>query len=89
MSASPKGPTGVIGGLLNMTRGVGTALGVALTSALYIAGSGAGSASASPAAAGSELPVALAALRTTAPAAGLGLLVAPEAETGHRQRAER
>ncbi len=78
MSASPKGHTGVIGGVLNMTRGLGTAVGVALTSALYITASGTSSASASPAAAASGLTVALAALGTTALAAGLGLLLAPE-----------
>ena len=79
MSASPKGHAGVIGGVLNMTRGVGTALGVALTSALYITGSDAGSASASPAAAANGLTVALAALGVTAAAVGLALLLAPEA----------
>lgn len=35
MSAAPKGYAGVVGGMLQMTRGIGTALGVALTSALY------------------------------------------------------
>jgi EmrB/QacA subfamily drug resistance transporter len=77
MSASPRGHTGVIGGVLNMTRGIGTALGVALASALYITASGAGGASASPAAAASGLTVALATLGATALAVGLGLLVAP------------
>ena len=79
MSASPKGHAGVIGGVPNMTRGVGTALGVALTSALYITASGAGSASAPPAAAANGLTVALAALGVTAVAVGLALLLAPEA----------
>jgi MFS family permease len=77
MAASPKGHTGVIGGVLNMTRGVGTALGVALASALYVAASGASSASASPAAAANGLTVALAALGSMAFAAGLALLLVP------------
>ena len=79
MSASPKGHAGVIGGMLNMTRGVGTALGVALTSALYIAASGAGSTSESPAAAASGFTVALAVLGITALAVGLLLLLQPDA----------
>jgi MFS family permease len=37
MSASPAGHTGVVSGMLNMTRGLGTALGVALTGALFTA----------------------------------------------------
>jgi EmrB/QacA subfamily drug resistance transporter len=79
MAASPKGHTGVVGGVLNMTRGVGTALGVALASALYIAASSASSASASPSAAASGLTVALAALGSTALAVGVALLLAPGA----------
>jgi MFS family permease len=77
MSASPKGHTGVIGGVLNMTRGVGTALGVALASALYITASGANSATASPAAAATGLTVALATLGLAALTVGLALLLAP------------
>jgi len=78
MSASPKGHTGVIGGVLNMTRGVGTALGIALASALYIAASGSNSATASTTAAASGLTLALAALGGTALAVGLALLLAPD-----------
>lgn len=37
MAASPPGHTGVISGVLNMTRGMGTALGVAVAGALYTA----------------------------------------------------
>ena len=40
MSASPPGHAGVTGGVLNMTRGLGTALGVALAGALFTAGAG-------------------------------------------------
>ena len=40
MSASPAGHTGVVGGVLNMTRGMGTALGVALAGAIYTAAAG-------------------------------------------------
>ncbi len=63
MSASPKGHTGVIGGVLNMTRGIGTALGVGLASALYVSATGAAS----------GLTVALAALGGIALAAGAAL----------------
>ena len=87
MSASPKGHTGVVGGVLNMTRGVGTALGVALASVLYIVGSGVSSASASSAAAANGLTVALAALGATALAVGLSLLLAPGAEASTREPA--
>jgi len=40
MSASPPGHAGVTGGVLNMSRGLGTALGVALAGALFTAGAG-------------------------------------------------
>jgi MFS family permease len=40
MSAAPSGFTGLVSGLLNMTRGAGTALGVAVAGALYTAGAG-------------------------------------------------
>jgi EmrB/QacA subfamily drug resistance transporter len=40
MSASPPGHAGVVGGMLNMTRGLGTALGVALAGALFTAAAG-------------------------------------------------
>jgi MFS family permease len=38
MSAAPDGQTGLVGGLLNMSRAAGTAIGVALAGALYTAG---------------------------------------------------
>jgi EmrB/QacA subfamily drug resistance transporter len=78
MSASPQGHAGVVGGVLNMTRGVGTALGVALASALYIAASGTSGTGASPAAAATGLTVSLAALGALALAVGLALLLRPE-----------
>lgn len=40
MAAAPPGYMGLTGGLLNMTRGAGTALGVAVAGALYGAGTG-------------------------------------------------
>lgn len=79
MSASPTGHAGVVGGLLNMTRGIGTALGVAIASALYITASGATSASASPANAANGLTAALAALGFAGLATGLALLLARDA----------
>jgi MFS family permease len=78
MSASPKGHTGVVSGVLNMTRGFGTALGVALASALYLAASGATGAGASPTSAATGLTVAVAALGVIAVAAAVALLRRPE-----------
>jgi EmrB/QacA subfamily drug resistance transporter len=60
MSASPEGHAGVTSGLLNMTRGLGTAVGVALAATLYATGPG--------------LATGLGALGTLALATGLGLL---------------
>jgi MFS family permease len=37
MLSAPRGRTGVVSGMVNMTRGFGTALGVALAGALYTA----------------------------------------------------
>jgi EmrB/QacA subfamily drug resistance transporter len=79
MSASPKGHTGVVSGVLNMTRGFGTALGVALASALYLAASGATGAGASPTSAATGLTVAVASLGAIAVAAAVALLRRPEA----------
>ena len=78
MSASPKGHTGVVSGVLNMTRGFGTALGVALVSAIYIAASGAAGAAPSPESAAIGLSVAAAALGSIAVAAAVALLLGPE-----------
>jgi EmrB/QacA subfamily drug resistance transporter len=88
MSASPAGHTGVVSGMLNMTRGIGTALGVAIAGALYTAAAGASGANAGHAgvsAAESGLTVALAVLGLLALATGLALLFSarPEADPGH------
>lgn len=40
MAAAPTGHAGLVGGVLNMTRGAGTALGVAVASALYLGAAG-------------------------------------------------
>jgi MFS family permease len=79
MSASPKGYAGMVSGVLNMTRGFGTALGVALASAIYVAASGASSAG--PATA---LIVALSTLGLIALAVGLSLLLAPHTTAASR-----
>lgn len=42
MAAAPGGHTGLVGGLLNMTRGAGTALGVAVAGSIYAAAADAG-----------------------------------------------
>lgn len=88
MAASPKGHTGVVSGVLNMTRGVGTALGVALASTLYITASGASSASASPAAAANGLTFALAVLGSIALVVGLALLLLPTPSTRSHKHEE-
>jgi EmrB/QacA subfamily drug resistance transporter len=78
MSASPPGHAGVISGVLNMTRGTGTALGVALAGALYAAAAGLSSADiahASGAGAAHGMTVSLAALGALALATGVALLV--------------
>jgi MFS family permease len=71
MSASPPGHTGVVGGMLNMTRGLGTALGVALTGAVFTAVAGV---------TGANLPQASAAGHGLA--AALGVLGVPALITG-------
>jgi EmrB/QacA subfamily drug resistance transporter len=73
MIASPPGHAGVISGVLNMTRGVGTALGVALASALYTAAARANGAHATHA--GHGLAVTLVVLGSVALTVGLALLV--------------
>ncbi|HUA46219.1 MAG TPA: MFS transporter [Solirubrobacteraceae bacterium] len=83
MSASPPGHTGVVSGVLNMTRGLGTALGVALTGALFTAVvgvNGANVARASVAAAGHGLTVALGVLGVLALVTGSALLLRAPAQ---------
>ena len=83
MSASPPGHTGVVSGVLNMTRGLGTALGVALTGALFTAVVGvigANVARASVAAAGHGLTVALGVLGVLALVTGSALLLRAPAQ---------
>jgi hypothetical protein len=78
MSASPSGHAGTVSGLLNMARGLGTALGVAVAGALYAAVTRASHASAGHASAvdpGSGLAAALVALGALALATGLILLL--------------
>jgi EmrB/QacA subfamily drug resistance transporter len=78
MSASPAGHTGVVSGMLNMTRGLGTALGVALTGAVFtgLAGiTGANAGKVSVAAAGHGLTAALGLLGVLAAVTGSALLV--------------
>ena len=75
MAASPPGHAGVVSGVLNMTRGMGTAVGVALASAIYIAAAGASDTQPSPDAAAHGLTAALAVLGSAAIAAGVSLLL--------------
>ncbi len=75
MAAAPPGHAGVLSGVLNMTRGMGTALGVAIASALYLAAAAAGGASAA-AGASRGLTVSLAALGALALGTGLALALA-------------
>jgi MFS family permease len=66
MSAGPRARAGMLSGILNTTRCLGTALGVALAGALYTAASGTHSGSAPLSAAGHGLSVALLALSAIA-----------------------
>ncbi len=67
MSAAPGGHTGLVGGLLNMTRGAGTALGVAVAGALFTA------AVAGSTGAGGGLTLAMLVLGALGLAVGVGL----------------
>lgn len=66
MGAAPGGSTGLVGGLLNMTRGMGTALGIAVAGAIYAAASESGGSS-------HGLTVAMAVMCGLALAVGVGL----------------
>jgi EmrB/QacA subfamily drug resistance transporter len=77
MSASPPGHTGVVSGMLNMTRGLGTALGVALSGAVFTAVAdltAANAPRASAAAAGHGLTAAVGVLGVLALVTGAALL---------------
>jgi len=90
MSASPRGHAGVVSGILNMTRGLGTAVGVALASATYIGASGATRPSASSAAADSGLTTTLAVLGSISLVVAVVLLLQPEGtRTAQRGSASR
>jgi MFS family permease len=76
MSAAPGGRTGLVGGMLNMTRGAGTALGVAIATVIYTAAAGVSRAdvsSAGVASAGHGLTITMAIMAALAMAAGLTL----------------
>jgi EmrB/QacA subfamily drug resistance transporter len=73
MAAAPVGHAGVLSGILNMTRGIGTALGVALAGALYVAAAAAGEANPATATASRGLTLATATLGALALAGGLAL----------------
>jgi EmrB/QacA subfamily drug resistance transporter len=75
MSASPPGHTGVVSGVLNMTRGMGTALGVALAGALFTAAADVGHGPTDGAAAAHGLTVAFIALGSIALVTGLALVL--------------
>jgi len=78
MSTSPRGHAGVVSGMLNMTRGLGTALGVALAGALFTAGAGVAGAQvaeADVATVGGGLETALGVIGLVTVATGLALLL--------------
>jgi EmrB/QacA subfamily drug resistance transporter len=75
MAAAPPGHTGVVSGVLNMTRGMGTAVGVALASLIYTAASGASGTPPLPDTAAHGLTAAFALLGSVALVAGLSLLL--------------
>jgi MFS family permease len=94
MSSAPIGHAGVLSGLLNMTRGVGTALGVALTGMIYTTVVGVTTpniAHTNPTSAGAGLTLSLATLSLLSLSAGLGLLLTRRlhASARRRQTAER
>lgn len=86
MAGAPGGRTGLVGGMLNMTRGAGTALGVAVASVVYTAAAGVSGASAAAAgevAARHGLTLTAAILAGLAVAAALALAGFREAATIH------
>lgn len=77
MAASPTGHAGTVGGVLNMARGIGIALGVALTGAIYTALTHSGGTVSNQGAAGQGITVALTALGVLALATGAAQLRRP------------
>jgi EmrB/QacA subfamily drug resistance transporter len=78
MAAAPRNRTGLVSGMLNMARGAGTALGVAVASVIYTAAvgiSGAHVSSAGVASAGDGLAITMAVLAALALVAGITLAV--------------
>ena len=82
MAASPAGHTGVVSGVLNMTRGIGTALGVALASALYTGAVGNRDSGGGSGAVAHGLTLSLTALGSIALVVGVALLL-------HKSRSNR
>lgn len=79
MGNAPPGRAGLLSGILNMTRGLGTALGIAIATLLYTAGAGA--AHAEPGAPARGLELALAGLAIAALLAGITSASRRRAET--------
>ncbi|MHB1835652.1 MAG: hypothetical protein ACYCXW_11850, partial [Solirubrobacteraceae bacterium] len=80
MAAAPRGRAGLVSGLLNMTRGLGTAMGVAIASLLYTTAagsSGARTAHIGVSAARHGLTVSLIGLAIAAMVVGVALLARP------------
>jgi MFS family permease len=85
MAAAPRNRTGLVGGMLNMTRGAGTALGVAVAGVIYaVAAGGAGTSQATVASAGHGLALTMAVLAALALATSLAVAVARRSSRPHR-----
>jgi MFS family permease len=92
MSASPPGHAGVLSGVLNMTRGAGTAIGVALAGAIFTAAAGTTAASLARTGnveAAHGMTVTFAVLGLVALATGLALVVARRGDQRRDQQPER
>ncbi len=88
MAAAPAGRAGLVSGLLNMTRGLGTALGVAIASLLYttaVGSFGTGTAQVSLTTANHGLTITMTGLATASLTVGLALLTRPAKATAHTQ----
>jgi MFS family permease len=92
MSASPPGHAGVLSGVLNMTRGAGTAVGVALAGAIYTAAAGTTAASLAHTGnveAAHGLTVTFAVLGLVALATGLALFLVRHSDHARERQAQR